>query len=88
MEVYESIVLFSFKFFFWYLRVLKGGSDDDDVCFFWCVVAVGCGRAPGCQNSREADLVIHLFSSLSSEYVFKTHTGPLFSFINFAKDNI
>ena len=43
--------------FFWYLRVLKGGSDDDDMCFFWCVVAVGCGRAPGCQNSREADLV-------------------------------
>jgi len=47
--------------FFWYLRVLKGGSDDDDMCFFWCVVAVGCSRAPGCQNSREADLVYMLY---------------------------
>ena len=36
---------------------MKGGSDDDDMCFFWCVVAVGCGRAPGCQNSHEANLV-------------------------------
>ena len=56
MFLFYYLVLCFFNFF-WYLRVVKGGSDDDDMCFFACVVTVGCGRAPGGQNSREADLV-------------------------------